>query len=191
MKTTVRTKIMTILGTVAAAGTLAGGIAATAPLARADTGSGPRAITAANLRIGPSTHVGIRAVVQAGDPLAIACVSPGTAVDDNRDWYALTDQKGWISATLVEGAGEVEPCHGGVDGLKAITSADVNVRRGPSTLDESVGILGRGTTVTVVCGAKGEVIDDAHRWFLLAGGNWVTGAYLPSVPPEDTPDCDA
>lgn len=192
---TVPTLITTILGSVAAVGALAGGIAATAPLANADPGdageAGPVAIAAANARYGPSTHVGVRMVVEQGEELRIACVAPGTPVNENRDWYALTDQKGWISATLVAGAGEVEPCHGGLEGPEAIVSANVNVRRGPATQDESVGILAGGETVTVVCAAKGEVINDAHRWFLLAGGNWVSGAYLPSVPADEVADCDS
>ena len=193
-RATTRTLARRAAGGLMAAGMAAAVAASGAGMAQAAPQDDlPRVIADANIRTAPGTSAGISKIYPAGTDVDIACVSPGSPVgpDQDRDWYALSDGKGWISATLVRHAGEVEPCHTGLGNARGRTTGDLNVSNGPSVRDTRIGTIPVDTAVELVCSVdRGGDVDGSRDWYLLSGGNWVSAQYV-RADRDKVPACDS
>lgn len=167
----------------AAAGIAIVAMAATAGTAEAATTYKGKVTATGGIKVrtAPTTHAGIKGTIAKGTTITIDCKVPATKVDGNRLWYALTGNKGWVSARYVANIGTApkycpaaDTEHG--DGR---TTAVVNLRSGPHFNDVKTGTLAAGTRVAAVCYVKSSAgVGGNYQWYLLTNNSWVTAAYV-------------
>ncbi|WP_152360121.1 SH3 domain-containing protein [Microlunatus speluncae] len=139
------------------------------------------------VRSAPTTHAGSTGTIAEGRTITIECKVPSTRVDGNRLWYALSGNKGWVSARYVDNLGAAPKRCPEFDTEFGIGRADtaLNLRHGPSTKDRLYGVAGKGAKLTVVCHESSQSVYGSRTWYLLNNGYWVHGAHvtrLPAVP---------
>ncbi len=159
------------------------GLAATAGTAEAAT-SYKGKITAnggVTVRPAPSTHAGSKGTIAKGKTISIDCKVPGTKVDGNTLWYALSGNKGWVSARYVSNVGAAPKYCPAFDTEfgDGRTTATVNLRSGPHFNDAKAGSLAKGKAVNVVCFVKSSAgVGGNYQWYLLDNKKWVSAAYV-------------
>ncbi len=167
----------------AAAGVAIVGLAATAGTAEAATVYKGK-VTAnggITVRPAPSVHTGSKGTIAKGKTISIDCKVPGTKVDGNTLWYALTGNKGWVSARYVANVGAAPKYCPAFDTERGDgrTTEIVNRRQGPHFNDAKVGTLAKGKAVSVVCYVKSSAgIGGNFQWYQLTDKSWVTAAYV-------------
>lgn len=167
----------------AAAGIAIVGLAATAGTAEAATVYKGKVTASGGLTVrpAPSIHTGSKGTIAKGTTISIDCKVPGTVVGGNSLWYALSGNKGWVSARYVANVG-VAPKYCPADDTEfgdGRTTAAVNMRRGPHFNDVKVGTLAKGKSVTVVCYVKSTAgVGGNFQWYQLTNKTWVTAAYV-------------
>ncbi len=144
------------------------GLAATAGTAEAAT-SYKGKITAnggVTVRPAPSTHAGSKGTIAKGKTISIDCKVPGTKVDGNTLWYALSGNKGWVSAARLQRGRRAEYCPAfDTEFGDGRTTATVNLRSGPHFNDTKAGSLAKGKAVNVVCFVKSSAgVGGNYQW---------------------------
>jgi len=140
------------------------------------------------IRTGPSSHVGTKGGVAKGATVKIDCKVVGTNVDGNRYWYALSGNRGWVSARYVANVGAAPkycPANDTERGFGKATTG-VNLRQGPSVNDVRVGSVAAGVALDVTCYALGQSIHGNQVWYHLTNGSWVSAQYAKRVPAPAT-----
>lgn len=167
----------------AAAGMVIVGLAATAPSAEATTVYKGKVTANGGLSIrpAPSTHSGSDGKVAKGKTIKIDCKVPGSSVNGNRLWYALSGDKGWVSARYVDNVGAAPKYCPASDTEfgDGRTRDALNMRSGPHFNDAKRGTLKKGQRVNAVCYVKSSAgVDNNFRWYLLDNDSWVSAAYV-------------
>jgi uncharacterized protein YraI len=133
------------------------------------------------VRSAPSTHSGSKSTIARGKTITIDCKVPGSTVNGNKLWYALSGNRGWVTARYVDNIGAAPkycPASDTEYGAGRTTAA-VNLRSGPHFNDAKAGTLPKGRNVTAVCYVKSSAgVDGNHRWYLLKNDSWVAAAYV-------------
>ena len=175
-----------VLRTAAAALAVAGlGAAIALPAAaHADSdGKSKGRVTAPRLaeRVGPSHHLTkVEGGFSKGDSIRIDCKLPGSAVDDNRAWYHVSSDY-WVSGRHVRVTeGHPRRCERG--SARGTTTADVNVRKAPTTVDGKLGRIDAGVpTVDVFCKVSGGNVGNNTFWYATGWGNGSRTGYVHSA----------
>ena len=180
----------------AAAGIATVSLAATATTAEATTVYKGKVTANGGLTIrpAPSTHSGSKGSVAKGATIKIDCKVPGTKVGGNRLWYALSGNKGWVTARYVDNIGAAPKyCPASDTEYGDGRTTDVlNMRSGPHFNDASTGTLKKGARITAVCSVKSSAsVGGNNTWYLLDNDSWVSGAYVKrlSTPGTNWPPC--
>lgn len=166
-----------------AAGFAIVGMAATATTADATTVYKGKVTANGGLTVrpAPSTHSGGKGTIAKGKTIKIDCKVPGTKVSGNKLWYALSGNKGWVTARYVDNIGAAPkycPASDTEYGDGKTTDV-VNLRSGPHFNDSKTGTLKKGKRVKATCYVKSSAgIDDNYRWYLLDNDSWVSAAYI-------------
>lgn len=134
-----------------------------------------------SVRSAPSTHTGSNSTIGQGKTIKIDCKVPGTTVNGNKLWYALSGDRGWVTARYVDNIGAAPKYCPASDTEygSGRTTAVLNMRSGPHFNDARTGTLHKGKKVTAVCYAKSSAgVGNNHRWYLLDNDSWVSAAYV-------------
>lgn len=131
-------------------------------------------------RVGPSHHVSkVDGGFSKGDVIRIDCRLPGSAVDGDRTWY-LAGSGYWVSGRHVRIVkGHARRCERG--SAMGTTTAKVNVRKAPTTVDGKLGTIRAGvSTVHVFCKVSGGNVGNNTFWYATAWGNGSRTGYVHS-----------
>ncbi|HEV2089157.1 MAG TPA: SH3 domain-containing protein, partial [Cryptosporangiaceae bacterium] len=167
-----------------------------------DTVTGSGTTTAnLNMRTGPSTSYSVVLVIPQGAAVDIRGAAQGEYLPVSYNGASGWAHGSWISADSAApdpeptpdpapGDGSV-PVDGGVTGTATVT-ANLNLRRGPSTDHAVITVLRQGSTVEVRGAAQGEYYPVSQNgtsgW---AHGGWLSiGAATPDPEPESAPGDD-
>lgn len=149
-------------------------------------GTSLRTTANVNLRSGPSTANGVLTVIPLGTTVTLQDSAPSNG------FYRISygGKIGWTSGTYLEPAG------GGTTGPADTTStftttADVNLRSGPSTANSILAVIPLGTGVTVL---QPDATNGFYNVRYNGTDGWTSGKYLTpggTVTPTPTPGSNA
>lgn len=140
--------------------------------------------TDVNVRNGPGTDFEVVGLLKAGEKAEVV------ALDDSQKWVgikyaAAQDGTGWVSADFVsrpEAMQDVPTPN--PDAASVTADANVNIRAGPGTNYEQVGVLNAGESAAVL----GKSSDGQWWQISIAGGQgWVSSQYVTASNTETVP----
>jgi uncharacterized protein YraI len=153
-----------------------------------------------NARSGPATSYRVTAKLRNRSRVTVVCRVQGEFVDgvvrNTAAWDRLANGR-YVSDAYVRwpSGRPTLPFCGGGGAVVHTHGAGLNMRSGPSTGYQRVGILPNGSKLTVHCQVYGQMVDGAVRrtavWDRLARGRYVSDAFVQWTPgpPSSLPWC--
>lgn len=151
------------------------------------SGPGPTGVVTAvgglNARNAPTTQATKTGAYHRGVTVVLYCRTTGTSVGGSRVWYS-TSPSGtrWVAGGYIDVEGVVPKCPVlATDDAKALATAGLNLRSGPSTSDQVAGSLSSGRSAWARCKVRSQSIDGNNLWYYLENDSWASARYLRNV----------
>lgn len=180
-------KITTRIGAVVA-GTAAAlaGVGVAVPAAEA---AGPTTTGTVNTRAGltvrtaPTIHSAKAGVYNSGATVKLYCGVAGGPAKGFRAWYS-TNASGtrWVKADFIDAKKKVKRCPvADTERSLGVATAQVNLRKGPSTSDQISYSKSKGSKIETICKVRAQRIDGNNLWYYTSDENWVSARYVKNV----------
>lgn len=114
----------------------------------------------------PSTHAPRTGGLTNGTQFAIDCVTKGTGVQGDRDWYLVSGEgtARWVSGTYVDVVDGTPRHCGPAVSISATTNKATGGYEGPTRADLYYESLNKGVTTEVQCSTVTGPAKDQQRW---------------------------